>query len=291
MALRGKQPEEVKKRLKLFIYGKAGVGKSTLALSFPNPYVIDCEQGVENAQYVALLKANNGALFQTQSFNDVITEVRSLLTEKHDYKTLVIDPLTIIYNNIVDQAAMTPTKDGTDPTAYGRHYVEANRQIKRLLTLLMHLDMNVIITSQSKNEYTNNMTVLGQTFDCYKKLDYLFDLILEVKKTGKRRTFHVIKTRIATFPEDEEIDLSYAEFAKRYDNDVLQSSSKEVQLASTEQLDEFKRLIALLNVPVTTVDGWLTRAKCECIQDMQSDTIDKYIKLMKDKIDKGVQDD
>ena len=45
--------------------------------------------------------------------------------------------------------------------------------MKHLLSLLLRLDMNVIITAHSKNEYGNNMVVLGQTFDCYKKLDYL----------------------------------------------------------------------------------------------------------------------
>jgi flagellar biosynthesis GTPase FlhF len=45
MALRAKKPEAVEKRLKLFMYGPAGVGKTTAAIQFPNAYIIDCEKG------------------------------------------------------------------------------------------------------------------------------------------------------------------------------------------------------------------------------------------------------
>ena len=48
MALRAKKPEAVTKRLKLFMFGPAGVGKTTAAIQFPNSYIIDCERGTEN---------------------------------------------------------------------------------------------------------------------------------------------------------------------------------------------------------------------------------------------------
>ena len=44
-ALRAKKPEAVTKRLKLFMFGPAGVGKTTAAIQFPNSYIIDCEKG------------------------------------------------------------------------------------------------------------------------------------------------------------------------------------------------------------------------------------------------------
>ena len=45
MALRAKAPEVKEKRLKLFVYGPAGVGKTVAALQFPNSYLIDTEKG------------------------------------------------------------------------------------------------------------------------------------------------------------------------------------------------------------------------------------------------------
>lgn len=144
MALRGIQPTAIEKRLKCLFYGGAGVGKSTAAASFPCPYFVDTERGIENDQYVRLLKKSGGVVFQTSDFDELMKEVRALLTEKHEYKTLVIDPLTTLYNDLLDKSAL---RNGTD---FGKHYNEANKKIKHLLSLLLRLDMNVIITSHAK---------------------------------------------------------------------------------------------------------------------------------------------
>src|SRR6476659_1734832 len=90
--LRARKPEAVTKRLKLFMFGPAGVGKTTAAIQFPNSYVIDCERGTEN--YDKLITASGSAVYQTNDMNEVLQEVKSLLTEKHEYRTLVIDPIT-----------------------------------------------------------------------------------------------------------------------------------------------------------------------------------------------------
>src|ERR1051325_7503693 len=95
--LRAKKPEAVNKRLKLFMFGPAGVGKTTAAIQFPNSYIIDCERGTEN--YDKLVTASNSVVYQTTDVHDVMQEVKALLTEKHGFRTLVIDPITPIYND------------------------------------------------------------------------------------------------------------------------------------------------------------------------------------------------
>src|SRR5438067_5561482 len=99
--LRAKKPEAVTKRLKLFMFGPAGVGKTTAAIQFPKSYIIDCERGTEN--YDKLITESGSVVFQTTDIHDVITEVKSLLTEKHDFRTLVIDPITPVYNDLLDK--------------------------------------------------------------------------------------------------------------------------------------------------------------------------------------------
>src|SRR6266571_338101 len=107
--LHARKPEAVTKRLKLFMYGPAGVGKTTAAIQFPNSYVIDCERGAEN--YDQLITQSGSAVFQTNDINEVIAEVKSLLTVKHDYRTLVIDPITTVYNDLLEKSEM---KVGSD---------------------------------------------------------------------------------------------------------------------------------------------------------------------------------
>jgi hypothetical protein len=285
MALRGVKPKTVEKRLKAFFYGNAKVGKTTAAIQFPKPYLIDTERGAENEKYVDLLEKGKGVIFQTNDFDEVIKEVKALLTEKHEYKTLIIDPLTTIYNDLIDKSAKSRISDkDPDGTAFGGHYGAANKKIKILYNLLLRLDMNVIITSHAKNEYGANLTIIGQTFDCYKKMDYMFDLILEIQKRGKDRVALVKGTRLDGFKEDETFPFSYDDMAERYGRDVLERECAPIQLASAEQIKEIKRLIELLHVPQDTVDKLLKKEEVEDFEYMSSEYIQKCITHYTSKI-------
>ena len=271
MALRGVKPKLIEKRLKALFYGAAGAGKTTASIQFPQPYLIDTERGSENDQYIKLLEKSGGAIFQTTDFDDLIKEVKTLLTEKHPYKTLIIDPLTTLYNDLLDKSAK---KNGTE---FGRHYNDANKQVKDLMNLLVRLDMNVIITSHAKNEYGQNLAVLGQTFDCYKKLDYLFDLVFEIQKRGKDRVGIVKKTRIESFPDGDVFPFSYDTIADRYGRDILEKDAVAETLASVEQVTELKRLIDLFKVPEESIDKWKDKAGASTIEEMNSNFIQKII--------------
>lgn len=277
MGLRAIKPTAVQKRLKALFYGVAGAGKTTAAINFPRPYLIDTEKGSENDQYVNILNKNGGAVFHTVDFDELVNEVKSLLTEKHDYKTLIIDPLTTLYNDLLDKSAL---KNGTD---FGRHYGDANKKMKHLLNLLVRLDMNVIITSHAKNEYGNNMAVLGQTFDCYKKLDYLFDLVFEIQKRGKERIGLIKKTRIESFPEGETFPFCYEEIAKRYGKEILERDAVSERLANKEQVTRLKVLVDLYKEPEEVVQKWLDKAGAESFEEFNETVISKLITHMENK--------
>ena len=288
MALRGVKPEAIQKRLKALFYGNAGVGKTTAAISFPKPYLIDTEKGAENDQYVNMLKKSGGVVFQTSDFDELLKEVKALLTEKHDFKTLIIDPLTTLYNDLLDKSAMilknqSKEKDATG-TEFGRHYGEANKKMKHLLSLLLRLDMNVIITSHAKNEYAGNMSVIGSTYDCYKKLDYLFDLVFEIQKRGKDRIGVIKKSRIESFPDGETFPFGYEEISSRYGKEVLERNAVSEELADNIQVDEILRLIDLLKISDEIWQKWLDKANSEKWEEMPKSAIQKCIDHLKSKI-------
>lgn len=278
MALKAKKPTVIESRLKALFYGCAGVGKTMASIQFPKPYIIDTEGSTNKPQYVRAIEAVDGAVLMTVDFDEMVNEVRELLTTKHEYKTLVIDSLTLLYNDLLEKAER---KVGTE---FGRHYGEANKRMKQLLNLLFRLDMNVIITSHSKNEYGANLSVLGQTFDCYKKLDYLFDLVFEIQKRGTHRVGLVKKSRIETFSDNESFPFSYEEIAKRYGKEILERDAIAQELASQEQIKEIKRLIDLLKVPEETVQKWLDKASSDGWSDMPKESIQKCIDFLESKI-------
>lgn len=277
MALRGKKPEDRKQRLKLLLSGEAGVGKTTAALQMPRPYVIDTEQG--SLHYGELIEKAGGAVFESTRCEDIIAEVRGLMTEDHPYLTLVIDPITTVYNDLLDEGE---AKVGNE---FGRHYGYANKQFKRLCNLLTTIDMNVVITAHEKNEYGEKLEVLGKTFDGYKKLDYIFDLWLQLDRDRKnKKRFAVVrKTRLAEFPDLSKFEWSYEAVKERYGAERLEKGVQTVELAHQDQVERFRWLLSQLtelDVKALKIDKAL--ADVEDVADLPADRIARGIKLIEE---------
>lgn len=71
------------------IAGEAGLGKTTLAASFPNPVMIRLEDGSMAIQGMDV------AMFPLcQSSTDAFSQITALATTEHGFKTLIIDSVT-----------------------------------------------------------------------------------------------------------------------------------------------------------------------------------------------------
>lgn len=268
--LRGRPPDPMSKRLKMFMFGPAGCGKTTACCQFPNAYIVDAERGTEN--YDKLINASKSLVFRTTDVHEAIDEVKALLTENHEYRTLVIDPITPLYDDLLEKCEK---KTGTE---FGRHYGEANKTMKRLANLIMALDMNVIITAHAKKEYGQNLAVIGNTFDAWKKLDYWFDLVVELKRNrgDGKRIASVNKTRIEAFPDGDQFEWSYDSIRERY-GDVIIRKAEAITLASDEQVTQLTELLKVVKLPEGTEDKWLSKAGVETWEDMPTDKIQKCI--------------
>lgn len=274
------------KRFKAMFYGPAGAGKTTAAIQFPCPALIDTERGSENDQYVDLINAKGGGVIRTTDFDDIVAAVGGLLNDPGNYQTLIIDPLTIIYSDLLDKAG---DEVGTD---FGKNKGPANRKIKHLLTLLLRLDMNVVVTSHQKPKWVrakdakgkDTVATEGFTFDCYDSLDYVFDLVVEVGKRGKERVGTVKKTRIVGFIDGETFPFSYDAIADKYGRDAIERLTVPVALATAEQVAEMERLVDVLKVEPKVIEKWLDSARSENFYEMPSDTIAKCIDYLRAKI-------
>jgi len=275
--LKAKEPQACTKRLKLFMFGDAGVGKTTSACMLPSPYIIDGERGTDN--YADLITKAGGAVLQTTDMDEVINEVRLLRTEKHSYKTLVIDPITPLYYDLVEKCEL---RVGSE---WGRHYGEANKVMRRLVNLLMDLDMNVIMTAHSKAVYGDEMKKTGITFDGWKRLDYIFDLVLELrKKTPTKRYASVVKTRINSFPDGDTFEWTYGAIAKRYDLKEIERKATVIELAIPEQIATISKLVTNITGGEELVAKWLKKVNVEIITDLTKVQATGIITALKKKI-------
>ncbi len=278
MALRFKKPEVKLQRLKAMFYGEMGTGKSTCAAQFPLTAYIDTEDTASKKKYAKMISENGGEVLSTGDFDEIFNQVKALMSERHNFKTLVIDSMTIPYENLV---AECERKLGTE---FGRGVNEANKKMKTLINLLLKSDLNVIITCQAKKEYSGNMNVVGQTYSCYNRLGYMFDLVFETQVRGDEHFAVTKKSRIDEFPMRESFKFNYAEVIKRLGSESVEKDFVPTQLASIEQVKEVVRLIDLFKVPEETYCKWLDKHNAESWEELSSDVINKIIEHLKSKI-------
>ena len=287
--LRGKPPVVKNTRLKVFFVGNAKVGKTTAAIHFPKPYFIDAEATLHLPDYVKAINEQEGAVFPCNDIDEVIKEIKTLLTVRHTYKTLVIDSMTVLYDELVEDSinkikAKTPGSEGTE---FGKHIYLAGRKMKHLCNLLLRLDMNVVIISHAKNEYGKDMQVIGQTFDCWKGLAHAFDISLQIEMRNKERIALIFGSRWKEqFPIGDYIPFSYAELAKRFDISMIEKDAEPEVLASSDQVNALKKLIQQTKTDSFSVEKWLSKAQANSFDEMKAADIEKCISFLIVKLSK-----
>lgn len=273
-------------KAKILVFGKSGVGKTWAALDFPSVYYIDTEGGAELAHYQAKLENAGGVYFGIEQgsldFKSVLEQIEALATEKHPYKTVVIDSITKIFANEIIREAIR-LEESKKGNGFGADKKPAIFFMRKLINWLQRLDMNVVLIAHEKPEWLNEQQV-GVTFDGWDKLEYELDLCLNVLKAGGKRTARIRKSRLEAFPEATSFDWSFDEFAKRYGKEVLVGEVKPIVIATSEQLLEINRLVKLINVPQKTIDEWFTKANVQSFEEMDTEIIAKIINFLTNKI-------
>ena len=135
---------------RLLIYGTEGAGKSTLAARSIKPIFIPTEDGLDQIECDSFPLA--------RSFEEVLTYLKTLSTEDHEYQTVVIDTVDWLERLIFDQvcrqygARSIEKVDG----GYGKGYVHALAQWGEVIDALRYLreqkGMIVVLLAHAKIE-------------------------------------------------------------------------------------------------------------------------------------------
>jgi hypothetical protein len=287
--LKAKDPKAAEPRKpQLVIFGPAGVGKTWFALSFPSVYYIDTEGGASRSHYMDRLKSSGGMYLGPEDgandFELIISQVKALATEKHNFKTLVIDSVT---KPFLTSIAIEGERLG-DRNAFGADKKPAVQFMRRLIAAVHRLEMNVVFVAHEKSEWgqdsNGQRSEVGKIPDAHDKLIYELDLALQVVKRGPQRIAIVRKTRLIGFPESENFPLEFEEFSKRYGKEIIQKPAAQIVLASPDQVSEINRLVELLKIDDATKEKWLEKANAETLAELNQDQATKVIESLKSKI-------
>jgi len=288
--LKAKPPGEViAKKPKILIYGPPGVGKTWFSLDFPQPYYIDTEGGASYKHYMDKLTKSGGQRMGPEDgsldFATVLEQVQALATEKnHGFNTLVIDSATKLFNTSV---ALEAERLG-DKDAFGASKKPAIAYMRRLVSWIQKLDMNVILIAHQKEAWGINgkgdRVQTGVTLDCWDKLEYELDLSLAAIKQGPSRFITPIKSRLLSFPENERLPMEFAQFQERYGKEIISKEAVPIVLATEEQVKEIQRLLSIVKMDEKIIEKWKTAAGAETFEEFTTEQAAGVITALKAKV-------
>ena len=162
------------RRLKLLLYGDSGVGKTMLSLNFNSPVVIDLEGGSD--LYGDVLSFDR---LKTSDADGVTRAIDWLRTENHTYQTLIIDPITILWESLQHKWSDIFLQRNKGGKGFKFEYYDfqmrdwgvIKSEWRDILRKLIALDMNVVVTARQKILYSDTgMRPIGNTFDVVVRL-------------------------------------------------------------------------------------------------------------------------
>ena len=283
----------------ILIYGASGVRKTTFAIDWPDVYFIDVEGGAKRPQYRKKLIASNASYIGPQdgaaSFDVVLDQVKTLATEEHDRKTLVIDSITKLFANEVANEARK-LSDAGKKNEFAADRKPAVNYMRQLVSWLTRMDMNVILIAGEIAEWKATQTTgrdqgygereqVGMTFDCWPRLEYELDMAIQVILLGDTAYGKIRKSRVQEFPKASTFEFTYDKFTEIYGRDIVEGASSRVDVATPEQIGEINRLLNIVKLEEGTVDKWLAAANVSAWDEMASARADKAIDYLKKRIE------
>ena len=262
--------KRVNKRLKLFLWGESGVGKTTLSLQFPGVAMIDAEDGAE-------LYGDDFefSILAATSPDEIMAAVDWLLKNKHGYRTLVIDPVTVYWEALQKKWSEIFLRRNRGSKGYKFEFYDmqpkdwgtVKSEFKEFIRKLIALDMNVIVTAREKTKYSSSefMQTIGETFDGERTLPYLFDTIVRLYRDGSKFMGKALKDRSNKLPK--EFECSYGVFHECF-GAVLHREAEPVAVATKSQLSRLRGLIKKFEIDKEALASRLEAYDAETIEDL-----------------------
>lgn len=145
--------------VRVVLYGVEGIGKSTFGSHAPSPVFIGAEDGTDHL--------NVQRFPSPETWPDIIEAIRTLSTETHDFKTLVVDSLDWAEPLLWDHICKRDNKKDIESYGYGKGYKTALMEWRVFLASLDRLrrakQMNVILIAHSWIKTFKNP--LGDDYD------------------------------------------------------------------------------------------------------------------------------
>jgi hypothetical protein len=134
---------------RVVIHGVEGIGKSTLAAQFPNPIILDTEDGTNHLD-VARVHCPDWATTEDS--------LHTLIRDRQGFDTIVLDSGDWAERHLVEHLVRKANKKSIEDFGFGKGYTMVAESVARLLDLcdsLVAAGMNVVIVCHTTVKRTS----------------------------------------------------------------------------------------------------------------------------------------
>jgi len=288
------QPHKgLQRRLKAFFWGATGSGKTTLAMSFPSPAMIDADGGAK-----LYAEANNLNRTEVQTWDEAVQAVDWLLQNPHLFKTLIVDPITKLWEMLQWKWNAIFLKRNRGGFGHKFDYYKMQiadwaplkAEFKQFVQKLLALDMNIIVTAREKDLFSDSgdLKKVGLTFDGEKNLPYEFDLVLRLavdNKDGKHYATVVNdkdRTRnlpwVKPLPLGKPFEISFGVLRDHLGADWLEAPAQEVEyFASKADQRKIAKAFKEFQLTKKQARSWFAKHDADSMGDLSKDGAAKIL--------------
>lgn len=137
------------------LLGDSGMGKTSLAAAFPKPVFIRAEDGMQAIPH----EIRPDALPQLATVQDLWDQLHALVSEEHDYKTVVIDSATALermfVQHVVESDPKKPKSINQAMGGYGagvQAVATMHQRVRRAAELLVNRGVHVVFIAHADTE-------------------------------------------------------------------------------------------------------------------------------------------
>ena len=182
-----KNPNEltINSTIKMLVYGQPGIGKTTIALSSPQPVLFDFDGGVSRIN-----KAHQCPTLQVESWEQVL-EALAELEQANDFKTIVVDTAGKMLDFMSDYIMRNdPKMKMRDGSLALKGYGQRKVMFVNLLKRVSMMGKNIVFVAHEKEDKDGETRIVRPDMSGSSLGDLLkeLDLVGYMQAYGKDRT-------------------------------------------------------------------------------------------------------
>lgn len=283
-----KKISEKKRTKKILIWGPPKSGKTELSCSFPEPIVLDTENGTD-----FLHGKKDFFVSSIKSIEDMNVALISVEKQKLT-GTLIVDSMTDIWYMLVLDWTRKLTKEKNErgqsyklnPTDFG--FIK--RDFREIIMKILGMEMDVVFTAKKRDiveKLGNTIKKTGEIFDCDDMILHAVDIEIRCENKNGNYVCIPLASRYGRF---DVFLSSYENISKIFPKSACENFPYKIQVQNGESYEDtvlsWSKVGESLNSKVRTKDGSVMTlrdyiekiSKMDCIQKDIKENIEKILK-------------